>query len=301
MTTKPAKGDVEPRREAGIRSGPWASSMVGHDPQATMKELQKVFIVGLIATKRKELETCQQDEALPAVVERTRINMFDFLPVVEAKPADAEPYAKIIGLVEVASFRQGEVPDSDIRSFMHPLSDENLIGADANILDFVRNADRQRCRLLVSGLEISGLVSLSDLQRLPVRAALFGLVTHFEIIMTNAIRREFNGAEGWLARLSIERQSQIEEKISNAKLMDGFVDNLLFTQFGDKETIIRKSPFFKLNKTAFKSELAAIQSLRNALAHANDYASSRGAASGTCRTVRLIEQWSKTLSVWPGE
>jgi hypothetical protein len=48
-----------------------------------------------------------------------------------------------------------------VRHHMRPLSEENLIGADAGILDFVRDADRQRCRLVISGREIGGLVTLS--------------------------------------------------------------------------------------------------------------------------------------------
>jgi hypothetical protein len=62
---------------------------------------------------------------------------------------------------------------------MRALPEENLIGADAGILSFVKGADRRGCRLVMSGAEISGLVSLSDLQKLPVRATvLFALITH---------------------------------------------------------------------------------------------------------------------------
>jgi hypothetical protein len=68
------------------------------------------------------------------------------------------------------------VSEEPVSARMSRLSDENLIGADASILTFVRNADRQKCRLVLSGLEISGLVSLSDLQRLPVWAACLGFM-----------------------------------------------------------------------------------------------------------------------------
>jgi hypothetical protein len=184
---------------------------------------------------------------------------------------------------------------------MHTLSEENLIGADARILDFVREADRQRCRLVVSGMQIAGLVSLSDLQKLPVRAALFGLVTYLEIIMTAAIQRESDGAGGWLQRLSDDRRGKIQTEISKAKTGDNFVNDLLFTQFGDKVTIIRKSPRFEFGTSAFKSDLGLIQELRDGLAHANDYASAPDAASETCRAVRLIEKWSAKLLNWPEE
>jgi hypothetical protein len=130
---------------------------------------------------------------------------------------------------------------------------------------------------------------------------LFGLVTYLEIIMASAIRREFNEGEGWLQRLSKERRDKIRSEISKAKADDSFVTDLLFTQFGDKATIIRKSPHFKPSKSDFKNHLALIQKLRDGLAHANDYASSPEAASETCRTVRLIEKWSGALLKWPEE
>jgi hypothetical protein len=91
-------------------------------------------------------------------------------------------------------------------------TEENLIGADASLLTFIRNADRQMCRLVVSGPEMNGLVSLSDLQQLPVRAALFAMVTHLEITMAQAIRREFNQSEDWMDCLSIERKSNLCKK-----------------------------------------------------------------------------------------
>jgi hypothetical protein len=271
---------------------PWASSSIGNEPHVTIEALQKGLTVDLIATKRSNFETCAHDEMLSAVVERNRHNRFDFLPVVE--PATG----RIVGLIEIAPLMKGEVADRRVSVMMRPLSEENLLGADASILTFIRDADRQKCRLVVSGHEISGLVCLSDLLRLPVRAALFGLITYLEIIMTNVIRREFDRTEAWLDRLSNGRRTNLKNEIGKARIDDGLVDALLFTQFIDKVTIIRKSPLFKFARDLFESELKKIQSLRNHLAHANDYAASPEAASETCKTVRLIDKWSKQFSQW---
>ena len=179
---------------------------------------------------------------------------------------------------------------------MRPLSEENLIGADASILDFVRDADHQRCRLVVSGPDISGLVSLSDLQRLPVRAALFAIVTHLEITMTNWIRLEFNGRDDWLGGLSQGRREKVLKKVEEAKSGDAYIDTLLFTEFGDKVTIIKKGPNFAWGKTSFEDDLAKIQALRNSLAHASDYANTQAHARDVCKTVRLTDSWIKRLT-----
>src|SRR5215831_20139680 len=139
---------------------PWASSSIGNEPHVTIEALQMGLTVDLIATKRSNFETCAQDEMLSAVVERNRHNRFDFLPVVEAA------MCRIVGLIEIAPLMEGGIADR-VSAMMRPLSEENLLGADASILTFIRDADRQKCRLVVSGHEISGLVCLSDLQRLP--------------------------------------------------------------------------------------------------------------------------------------
>jgi len=88
---------------------------------------------------------------------------------------------------------------------MWPLSEDDMIGADASIVAFVRDADRHKCRLVVSGCEINGLVSLSDLQKLPVRAALFTMVTHLEMVMANFIRRHCGAYAEWQRSLPDER------------------------------------------------------------------------------------------------
>src|SRR5262249_61336057 len=104
-------------------------------------------------------------------------------------------------------------PEVPGQSHMRLLSDDNLIGDNASILDFIMGADSRPCRLLVAGTQISGLVSLSDLQRLPVRATLFALITGLEIIMAEAIRHRYPAPEYWMAFLSDGRTEKIMEQI----------------------------------------------------------------------------------------
>jgi hypothetical protein len=266
---------------------PWASS---DNSPAILKALQEGLTVSLISTKRADFMTCFQDELLSMAIERNRGHQFDFLPVRDATTD------RIVGLVEIAPLMQSAVAEGFVRSVMRPLSEENLIGADANILAFVRDADHHKFRLVVSGNEISGLVSWSDLQRLPARAALFGLVTYLEITMTNAIRSEFNGSDAWLDRLPSKRRKILRGKIEEAQVGDGLVDRLLFTQFSDKVKIIHRSGHLKAGSDPFEDELNTIGVLRNYLVHANDYASSNDAAAQTSRTVRLIDKWTEEFS-----
>lgn len=277
-----------------MRSRAWAAR-AADDPAATLATFQEMLPVRLIATERKALKTCRSDEKLSIVVARNHEG-FDYFPVVEC--ADGVP-ERIVGLVKLVAFMQGldVEPQGFVRDVMQQLSEENLIGADASLLTFIRSADRQMCRLVVSGLEINGLVSLSDLHRLPVRGALFAMVTHLEITLANAIRSEFDQSNGWIGRLSRARKCKVLKKIADAKSQDTFVEELLFTEFGDKVDIVKKSPDFRWSKTEFSADLRKIQLLRNDIAHANDYAASPEAAIQVCKTVRLMDQWIDRLAV----
>jgi hypothetical protein len=130
----------------------WANTSIGSDAHFVLETLQAGLTVNLISTKRSDFVTCTSDEELSIVVNRNRQNQFDFLPVIET----LESPNRIVGLIEIASLNHGAKIDGLVRAKMQTLSERNLFGADASILAFLRTADSQRCRLIVSGHEISG-------------------------------------------------------------------------------------------------------------------------------------------------
>jgi CBS domain-containing protein len=171
----------------------WASDSLSDDPTVSLNKFQNDLTVSLISTPRASLKTCASDEKMDVVAARNRADAFDFLPVTE--PEDARRTgASIVGLIEMTHVNPDKNPVGIVRDYMVPLSEQNLIGSDASILRFLLEADRHRCRLVVSATEISGLVSISDLQKLPVRAALFAMITHLEMIMADNIRRGLDEA-----------------------------------------------------------------------------------------------------------
>lgn len=273
----------------------WPSKSVA-EPDL-MVALQDRLSVALIATPRQALRVCRVDETVANVMARNEEG-FDYFPITDTAPHGGE---RIVGLIELVPYLSGKPRDGTVRDLMLPLSEDNMIGADAGILSFVRTADRHGCRLVISGAEVSGLVCLADLQRLPVRVALFAMITHLEMTMAEAIRREFNGTDGWKGRLSDERKKKLACQQRAARFADNWVDDLLLTQFADKKAIIKKSRSFTASKSRFETEMREAQSLRDNLAHANDFARERDAAAKVCTTVRIVEDWIQWLNEWrPG-
>jgi hypothetical protein len=238
--------------------------------------------VELIATPRDSLMTCKSDEILGHVIRRN-IGQFDYLPVIDA---ETNGLGLIKGLFHAAEFNGQATEEETIEDHFYPISEDYLIGANSSILDFVKTADERPCRLMVSGGDIAGLVSLSDLQKLPVRAALFALITGLEMTMAAAIRSKFPLDQGWTENLNARRQSDIRSKIVASRQDDSFVDELLFTQFADKATIIREQLEFSRSNRFMKTRLSAIGRLRDNLAHANEYAATSKDASKVCGIVR---------------
>ena len=141
----------------------------------------------------------------------------------------------------------------------------------------VRVGNRQASR--GAGLEFCG----RDLHP----AALFALITGFEMTMTDFIRQRHSEESDWLKFLAAKRRQKIEGEKTKAKADGSYVDTLLFAQFCDKKEIV-KLQFPEIQREALEDVLNKIERLRNNVAHANEYASSRGEAESVCQVVREL-------------
>lgn len=249
--------------------------------------------VSLISTERAQLMTCAPDETLTDVMSRNT-EPYDFLPVVRSSDGQR---GQIVGLFHAENFFNQAPTDGYVEQHYAPLAEEYLIGADASILAFIIDADEKPCRLVVSGANIVGLVSLSDLQKLPVRAALFALITGFEISMFEAIKKSFPRNEDWKQFLKSDRRDKIVKEIDKSHEADGFIDELLFTQFCDKRDIILNGFQLSKIKSVIERQLRRVQVLRDKLAHANDYASSPEQARNVCAVVRSLLKLREKVAV----
>lgn len=267
----------------------WASAGLSESPDV-FKALHSGLTVGLIATPARELKTCTPHELISNVLLRNPED-FDFLPVIDEAH-------RFVGMFHAAVHRDRRTLGTVWQCYV-PLSENYLVGADASILDFVLDADEKQCRLVISGTKVVGLVSLSDLQRLPVRAALFALITGLEMTMASLIRARHSKSEGWMRLLTSGRRAKIEEERKKAKSDDGYVDTLLFTQFCDKRDILTQT-LPESERGALSAALEDIERLRDRIAHANEYASSPAQAKNVCKIVRellhLKDQFQDRLS-----
>jgi hypothetical protein len=255
----------------------WARN---HD--ASIEKLHRVqgsLTVELIMVPRVDFLTCAPSETVAQVKQRNRDD-FSFIPV-------KDDGGRIVGLFNAEGRFADEAPDKLVGDDFAPLSEDYLIGANASIFDFLQQADTHPTNLVIAGTEIAGLVTLSDIQELPVRAALFALLTSFEMAMGLTIQRRWPEPRGWMDFLSDGRRGKLEASINVAKDKNAFINEIVLTQFCDKCDIIRKAQLLP-EVPELQLRIKAMQDLRDNLAHANQYAATPNDAKEVCTVVRDI-------------
>jgi len=83
-----------------------------------------------------------------------------------------------------------------------PLDDSVLVAADNPLSQFIRTIHQQPYRLVVDGTAIRGIVTWSDLLKLPVTVLAFSLVAQLELAMNSRIKEKY-GLENDLSLIHI--------------------------------------------------------------------------------------------------
>lgn len=266
----------------------WATN---HDASVeNLRRTQGSLAVKLIMVPRGRFETCVVQETATSIQRRNELK-FSFFPVTDEE-------GRILGLYDAERWFQQDAPEIPINDDYLTLSEDILIGADASILDFVMQADQHPTNLVVSGSQIAGLVSLSDIQQLPVRAALFSAITSFEMAMSLLVQLHWNEAGDWMDELSDGRLMKLKDKIAEAKKRDGYVSEIALTDFCDKACLVLKSDLLERPSKKLKKDLNSIERLRNKVAHADTFANTPESAKKVCKTVRsLIALKSEIIAI----
>lgn len=260
------------------------------DRSEALENVQRSLTVDLIMTPRAHLRTCQPDETAARVQQKSE-GQFSFLPVVDEA-------GQFLGLYDAHRWFNADPPNELICGDFEHFSEAIVIGADASIIDYVQVAHERPARLVVSGDRVQGLVTPSDLEQLPVRSALFTLMTSLEMDMAQRIESEWpsTNSTDWTDFLSGNQRNNVEGNITKAKCNDNFVNEIVCTSLREKAHILFNKGLIKESVSSLEQDIEAIVELRNSLAHADFYAKSLAEAERTCETVELILRIQNELS-----
>src|SRR5262249_10731600 len=178
-------------------NGLWAADPLNDGSISAVEAIEKAITVDLIATFEPQLECCATTDTIVSLLPDTNYSPYDYLPVGSAD--------RIVGLLSLGQFRDASNVTAGLAAegAMSHLDQSILISSGSSVLRYIEEAEASPCRLVLRHTQIDGIITISDLQKLAVRPALFTLVTHLELLMAAAIRARFRDrpTDEWLALL----------------------------------------------------------------------------------------------------
>ena len=147
-------------------------------------------------------------------------------------------------------------------------------------------------RLVLRGQKIDGIVTRSDLLKLPVRLLAFARITHVELILANLIKKRFNDNDSWLYMLDDDRQRGVKNKQRWLRLQQADPPLLELTGLRDKSNIVAQ--LYKPG-ASFVSDMNEVTELRNKLAHAGDFAPDIESIKAFLERLELADAWISGL------
>jgi CBS domain-containing protein len=224
--------------------------------------------------------SCSPDEETSNVL--NNYPEFDQIPVKEGD--------RIIGVLERIIVENPQKVFENMRI----LDDSVIVAAELPLEHFLPlMADQPFYSLVLDGAQIQGIVTRSDLLKLPVRLLAFTLATSMETMMKDVVSHKLPIDENWFGYLSpgrqekiLARQAEFEERRMDPPLLD-------LTDYCDKYTILLKH--FGLGKQ-FKSDLVKIEELRNSIAHGRSYADDEPGLKNFIFTLERAQYWINYLN-----
>ncbi len=167
-----------------------------------------------------------------------------------------------------------ELGAGSLGDYLRGFTPEDLVMETDSLQRLIQSMSaKSRCFVKVLG-EVGAIVTLSDLEKPPVRMFLFGMITIFEMLMTWGIRMHFPG-DSWCEHLSSGRLAKAESLWKERQRRNSAADLLDCLQFSDRGQLLLRIPRVLeiLSRNGIPSKQAALkaihelETLRNNIAH----------------------------------
>jgi CBS domain-containing protein len=246
----------------------------------TMRGLEAGLRVQHIAAF--DLMTCSLTDSVSKVLADKALSDFDQIPV-------HDELGRVVGVLK----RTDRRTDGTVASAMQHLDESLLLSAEAPILSFIQIAGTVPYKLVLNQEGIKGIVTRSDLLKLPVRLFAFAGITHLETLMFEVIRTKFKfGDDSWSELLKVGRREKIRWKEKRLKKSRMDLDLLELTDFCDKRELVKI--ILSLGDD-FVEQMQNAEELRNQIAHAATFITSDATAREFAVKLQQVEAWIERL------
>jgi hypothetical protein len=233
-----------------MKSMTWASKPLGTPANEVIAAVRTGITIQSIATPRAKLVVREKGH-WPNFKDEAELADFDHVPVTK----DGE----IVGMYEREI---GKIRD---------LSESMFMSVDASLLGYLEIADSRQFAFLVCESQIVGIVTLSDIQKLPVYCVLFSLLISIEMLLMECIRAAcHDNADKWMAYLNNKAKANIEKHWKEAREKNiAPLDKLSCASFANELTASEGLGFVASDEIV---TLKRLNELRNSIAHGKEIA-----------------------------
>jgi len=211
---------------------------------ASLAELNEGLRVRHIAAF--PLLTCSASDELAAVLARPDLVGIDQIPIADD--------GRIVALWERVGKRK------------RPLDDSLLVSADAPLWDFIHTVHEQPYRLVVDKTKIAGIVTWSDLLKVPVFVLAFSLLAELELAMNRRILKQYKD-DSWVRLLDTKAQNKIDYRRGKLEGENLTLPMIELADLWHKATVLRGVLGAGRD---FEAELDKVVKLRNDVDHVKD-------------------------------
>jgi hypothetical protein len=249
-----------------------------------MRGLEVGLTVGDIATVG--FDSCGVSDAAADVLASSGFSLYDAIPVRDD--------GRVVGVVER---RESAALGQQVAAVMRRLDDSLLVSAQEPLKRFIPLLAATPYRLVVDDARILGIVTRSDVHKLPVRLLTFAIVTHLELLMAELITTS-RPNDVWVEGLAPARRARFDEKRMQLRSANFDPPLIELTDFCDKRDLLL--PLVRgrigIGNNKAKTELRRIEELRNKVAHAAGFATDRDEFDRFVSTFESAEMWIRRLN-----
>jgi len=254
----------------------------------TIMSMAESIPVGIIS---EPLVSYDKKKPYTDAVSNMNASRFDVAGVVD--------YAgNVLGYIDSKGKLSGVCGD---KNHVHPFDPGSLVTDAMPLAEAGFLVARRRRIFILERNKVTSIATRADLQKAPVRMMIFGIITVLEMHLTDVLRREWPGEEWREYELFTPKQVKaIQDAFRQAKKRNDEIDIfgcmnlyhkcLLACATDNVVESLRTMGFDNL-----ESELAAIRTLRNAVAHGTSLVASNRSWNKVLRTAVTAQHIAQAL------
>jgi hypothetical protein len=179
---------------------------------------------------------------------------------------------RVVGYVERQHLVKAASNDL-VRDLTYPLTGGVIISADTPIAELIEWLPEQRILFVLEGREVTGFVTITDLNKQPARAYLYLVLAGLEIAMADLVRWRFGADQSpVLEALGKRDQNSVGGRLRADRDADADADLVSYLGFKHLLRVIERDQALRkemggLSKTRWRSVTWPLSDLRNDVMH----------------------------------